>query len=361
MKGGELAVVSIKPFSVLIPTLSLGHEAFQSVISVLDSCSTRLVDVQVVVDPRCRDHSMASKLKEQRHVQLLYPDPSSPSVGALLNYGLGHCETDIILRHDADDIWIAGRDSAQVPLLVQRDGILVGRARQLVGSTVRNSPLPHIPPGNMWPGALLLGNPVIHPAVGFRRDRIVEALAGPYDEGVQAEDYMLWVRALNAGVSMEVHTDFVTLYRRHGSQASARIKSRLAADEMQPILDELALRHGLVSIPNIEVALCQGDCSHTVEDLASFSKACQRAMSQWADKSGPLWRHRKRLMTARAWLPIYRHRNVLLRNCPAHTRAILDDVPSPSLDLIAISIRAASSYLARRAYTCDPAQGRAED
>jgi hypothetical protein len=352
---GELAVVGMKPFSVLIPTLSLGYEAFQSVISVLDRGSAHLVDVQVVVDPRCCDHSMAGKLKEQRHVQLLYPDLPSPSVGALLNHGLRHCETDIILRHDADDIWIAGRDTAQVPLLVQRDGIVVGRAKQLVGSTVSHPALPRIPPGNMWAGALLLGNPVIHPAVGFSRNRLLEALPGPYDEGVQAEDYMLWVRALTAGIPMEVHTDFVTLYRRHAGQASARIESRVAADEMQPILDELALRHDLVSVPNIEVALCQGDCSHTVEDLASFIQACEEAMSQWAATSGPLWRQRRRFMTARMWLPIYRHRRVLLRNPLAQRRTPFDGVPKPSLDLVAISIHAASSCLARRAHTRDPA------
>jgi hypothetical protein len=345
----------MKPYSVLIPTLSLGHEAFQSVSSVLDRCSSHLVDVQIVVDPRCCDHSMAGKLKKQRHVQLLYPDLPSPSVGALLNHGLRRCETDIILRHDADDFWIAGRDIAQVPVLVQRDGIVVGRAKQLVGSTVRHPTLPHIPSGNMWAGALLLGNPVIHPAVGFSRNRLLEALAGPYDEGVQAEDYMLWVRGLAAGIPMEVHPDFVTLYRRHAGQASARIESRVAGDEMQPILDELALRHGLVSVPNIEVALCQGDCSHTVEDVATFIQACEEAMTQWAAESASSWAQHRTFMTARKWLPIYRHRKALLRNPLAQTRTLFGGVPKPSLDLVTISIHAASSYLARRAHTRVPA------
>lgn len=342
--------MSVKPFSVLIPTLSLGHGAFESVISVVDQCNSHLVDVQLVVDPRCQDQSMARKLKQHRQVQILYPDLPYPSVGALLNHGLRNCETNIILRHDADDIWVAGREAVQVPLLVEQNGIVVGRAKQLVGRTVSNPPLPQIPAGSMWAGVLLLGNPIIHPAVGFSRNTLLDALAGPYDEGVQAEDYMLWVRAMLAGIPMEVHNEFVTLYRRHDGQASRRIESNLAGSEMQEIINELALRHGLASVPDMEMVLCQGVCSHTVEDLATFARDCEGVFSQWAATSGLRWRQHRKFMTSRKWLPTYRHRKLLLANPLEQKFSLLGTLPRPSIDLVPIAGHAATSFLSRRPF-----------
>lgn len=314
-------------FSVLVPTAALGEVEYQSLASIAKAAPEGLRDITVVVDPRCRSWARIREAERLPFVRLHFPRPTHVSVGSLLNYGLSACETDIVLRHDADDIWLPGRERHQVPMLVQGSPIVVGRALQLIRDRIRPPLLPPLPPGNLWPAILLLGNPIVHPTVGLRRDLVLDAFGpSPYSGAATAEDYLLWLETCVSRLPISVRTEYVTIYRRHPEQTSRRLTGLAIESESAHVLKLLSEHLGLKSFPPLAMTACPGtDCGHTAGDLVDYI-ASWREPLLILQRSFPddFLRYRDLLM-ARLLLPSYRHRkgigaNALQRQAYAGSR-----------------------------------------
>ena len=124
---------------------------------------------------------------------------STPGIVPALNRGLSDSRYDIIARQDADDYWYPDKLDKQLRYLSDHPDIdILGVQIRCVDvgfkptSTHGKRPLLD----SEIKAAMLSGNNVIaHPGVVFRR-RILERLGGYDDTFPFAEDYYLWLRAM---------------------------------------------------------------------------------------------------------------------------------------------------------------------
>lgn len=115
-----------------------------------------------------------------------------------LNYGLEHCEYDLVARMDADDISHKSRFSEQVDVFVSDINIdIVGTFALEIddqGNEGRRRAMPVSHEGIM---AALWACPFIHPSVMFKRDKILQL--GGYNCNLRRrQDYELWFRCAHA-------------------------------------------------------------------------------------------------------------------------------------------------------------------
>lgn len=144
-------------------------------------------------------------------------------VAAALNAGLGLARGRYVARMDADDIAMPDRLERELELLERERSVgIVGGNLQPVD--VQGSPLgapTNVPtsPGHVrW--MLHVHNCVNHPTVVARRD-VLEGLGGYRTGAEPAEDYDLWVRAIEVTHIANV-PDVVVRYRLHeGSSSTA--------------------------------------------------------------------------------------------------------------------------------------------
>ncbi len=133
-----------------------------------------------------------------------------------LNAGLAACYGDVVARMDADDIALPYRIETQLAL-ISRGYDLVGGGIIKFGQQGLNSVC--YPTGRLGLlVAFMRSSPFAHPAVMFRRERIL-ALGG-YRDIPHAEDVDLWLRCLAAGVQMSNVALPVLMYRQHAQQVS---------------------------------------------------------------------------------------------------------------------------------------------
>ncbi|BCR05523.1 glycosyl transferase [Desulfuromonas versatilis] len=152
-----------------------------------------------------------------------------------LNAGLAACGSALVARMDGDDISHPQRLQKQVELLEERPEI------DLVACGVRHFPRPLLPPGmrayEAWQNSLreeaeirrdlFVESPFAHPAVAFRRDRVL-ALGG-YRQMGWAEDYDLWLRLAADGARFAKNPETL-LFWRDRPQRLTRISPHCSAE-----------------------------------------------------------------------------------------------------------------------------------
>lgn len=206
--------------SVVLPVHN-GHEHLRRALGTVLSDSQ--VGEVIVVDDASTDETpqLLADVDDARVVVVTLE--RNQGVAGALNAGLAKSTAEFVARFDADDEWVPGRLSAQLPLLIAEPELAVVGG-QYVGLDARGqqarrpSTLPVLPDAIRW--RLLFENPIAHPTVTFRRAAVVGA--GGYREGYAgAEDYELWLRMWPqfafANVSGVVHR-----YRRHSASESSR-------------------------------------------------------------------------------------------------------------------------------------------
>ena len=134
-------------------------------------------------------------------------------LGFALNKGLEACSFDIVIRMDTDDICYPERFKLQYEYLLSHPevDILGGWAYDIDGNDEivgeRRYPTSH---EELY--KLMWTNPLIHPTIAFRRNRIIEV--GSYDPAVvRRQDYDLWIRAAFKGLNIENLPSFLIKYR----------------------------------------------------------------------------------------------------------------------------------------------------
>jgi hypothetical protein len=120
--------------------------------------------------------------------------PGGEGVGPVLARGLRICESELVMRADADDISFPDRAREQVAVMQQRSELAVISSPIVEfvkeNHLLRQRAVPH------GVGAvsrfLAWRNPINHPAVMFRKSSVLAA--GSYMDCPGFEDYHLWLR-----------------------------------------------------------------------------------------------------------------------------------------------------------------------
>jgi glycosyltransferase involved in cell wall biosynthesis len=231
--------MKIPKVTVLMPVHNGGSylpEAVNSILAqtfsdfeflIVDDASTdqTVAFLQGIRDPRIR------LLKSEQRLQ----------IARALNLGLDHARGEWIARMDADDISLPDRLSRQLDFLEKHPdvGLCGGRITYFGFYTGRFHDLP-LSYEDVRSSALF-DNPFTHPTVMMRRD-LFERYGLRYDpDFCPADDYELWVRAMNHFPVMNM--DRVVLrYRTHkGSLTSMEWTDmdahsyRIAARELQAV------------------------------------------------------------------------------------------------------------------------------
>lgn len=111
-----------------------------------------------------------------------------------LALGLHHARAPLVARMDGDDISMPDRLARQVEFMHQHPDVAVLGSDyeriDVAGKRIDVVIVPHHDPTIRK--ALLRGNPLCHPSVVFRRDKVLAA--GGYLGGIYAQDYDLWAR-----------------------------------------------------------------------------------------------------------------------------------------------------------------------
>jgi glycosyltransferase involved in cell wall biosynthesis len=130
-----------------------------------------------------------------------------------LNEGLKHCSYDFVARMDSDDISLPQRFEKQVSKLIMKPEVsIIGSLATEINEngargTLRCMPITHEDiVANLW------ANPLIHPSVMFRTEKLLKL--GGYDISVRRrQDYELWFRCAMAGLRFENIPEPLLLYR----------------------------------------------------------------------------------------------------------------------------------------------------
>lgn len=184
--------------SIIMPVRNAESTLRRSMDSVL-SQTYRDFDLICVLNG-CTDRSEEILLEYRRSDDRVSIVQSEPGIVPALNRGLHAAATDLIARQDADDLWYPDKLEAQVEYMSRHSDVdILGvqircvdtdfkpftsqeRARPLTDADIKRSLL------SEW-------NCIAHPGVMFRR-RIMDRLGGYDDTFPFAEDYSLWLRAI---------------------------------------------------------------------------------------------------------------------------------------------------------------------
>lgn len=212
--------------SVLLPVYRVDEPVFALALrSVL--LQSRPVDQLVVVDDSGEGvhESVVRRLVActGNSCTLTYiQNSSNKGLVDSLNIGLAACYGDVVARMDADDISLSHRIESQLALISRGYDLVGGGIIKFGQQGLHPVRYPTCRLGLLV--AFMRSSPFAHPAVMFRRERIL-ALGG-YRDCPHAEDLDLWVRCLAAGVQMSNVALPVLMYRQHSQQVSVINRQR---------------------------------------------------------------------------------------------------------------------------------------
>ena len=147
--------------------------------------------------------------------------PDNVGLTAALGLGLAECTHAVVARADADDISLARRFAAQLPV-IEAGADLVGSAMEEIGDD-EDTVLAHrdvVTAPSVIASTVRARNPFNHPTVVFRR-AAVEAVGG-YQQVPGAEDWWLWARMIAAGAQVRNLAEPLVRYRVSGGAYERR-------------------------------------------------------------------------------------------------------------------------------------------
>lgn len=147
---------------------------------------------------------------------------------AALNRGFEEADGDYIAKCDADDIWREDKLERQADAIAAAPNIDIAfSATWVFGRTEGPDGLPEtacrpgVLPARELARALYRWN-YIRPSTTLMRNELYGRL-GPFVEGLPAEDYDYWLRALSAGAVFYYDPEHLVRYRRHDAQITSDV------------------------------------------------------------------------------------------------------------------------------------------
>jgi len=204
-------------FSLLIATYKLDKTSYlKEALKSIDNQTVKPSEIVIVIDGLISSENFLivkelKKIYSMRFIKL----KKSVGLGAALKIGLSVCKYSLVARFDTDDICIPNRFEIQLEymrlnpkvdvcgsyaLIIDNSGVVTGRLKM---------PLEH-----KRICQIIWSNPIIHPSVMLRKDRILEI--GGYSEDLYFnfhEDYELWIRSAHNGIIFNNIPNYLIKYR----------------------------------------------------------------------------------------------------------------------------------------------------
>lgn len=183
--------------SILLPIRKAEKTLRRSIDSVLCQTYKDFELICILNDSSLEDEEIVKSYAEKDdRVKICH---SSPGLVPALNCGLAFAKHDIIARQDADDYWYPEKLEKQLAFLSKRQDVdILGAQIRSVDESFQptnQEPLRPISDNDIKEALLSGWNCIPHPGVIFRK-RIMERLGGYDDTFLFAEDYSLWLRAI---------------------------------------------------------------------------------------------------------------------------------------------------------------------
>jgi len=223
--------------SVVVATYNMGHYLPQAVQSVLGQ-SYQNVDVQIV-DDGSTDETPTILRQWDAHPRVRVHRQMNGGQARAKNQGVVLSHGDFVAFLDADDVWLPGKLSRQMPLFSGRPeiGVVYSDYERMDDE---GRPLPKGPTRmhrGRISGALLIENFVSFPSAVVRRECLERH--GTFDEALgMGIDYDLWLR-LSAHYQFDFIAEPTVRYRIWAGQMSKNYRQRYqsAIRIMQNFLD----------------------------------------------------------------------------------------------------------------------------
>ncbi|MEI9889077.1 MAG: glycosyltransferase [Rhizomicrobium sp.] len=206
--------------SVLIPSYMPDRRYLTRCFESLDAQTYRDFEAVVVDESDEKTVEFIRSIKTSFPVQIIRPKERLGLSGSL-NLGVRSSRSEFIARLDTDDVCMPERLGAQVAFLDANPEIcLVGSWAMKIGRNDEELGLRKYPVSSdeirrqsgLW-------NPMCHPSIMLRRDFF--QTYGEYGAH-QAEDYELWLRALQRGARLANIDRVLLLYRIEAQNADSR-------------------------------------------------------------------------------------------------------------------------------------------
>jgi glycosyltransferase involved in cell wall biosynthesis len=156
----------------------------------------------LVIDDASQDASVriVEQLAARDSRIRLLRNERNEGLGAVLHRGILEARADLIARMDADDVALPERLEKQVRFLSDHPRVdVLGTCAIDIDEDGRPLRERRVPTDHDTIVKLMWTNPLIHPTVMFRRDRVLAA--GSYSATVRRrQDYELWFRCVRAGL-----------------------------------------------------------------------------------------------------------------------------------------------------------------
>jgi glycosyltransferase involved in cell wall biosynthesis len=145
-----------------------------------------------------------------------------------LNEGLQRASSPYVARMDADDVCLPGRFAAQWEHFFAHPELdVLGTAIICIDEQGRRENVVVHPAGAQLPPAMQRTCVLAHPSV-MAKTSALQGLGGYSRAFSHAEDYDLWLRALDAGLRLDNLSLPLLLYRRHAGNVSRSKAARMA-------------------------------------------------------------------------------------------------------------------------------------
>jgi len=208
--------------SVIMPVYNEEKYLQRSIESILQQ-TYKNFELLIINEADSKDRSIEiveAYMKKDKRIKLFQKRIEKKGIAVSLNIGINLAQGEYIARMDADDYAYADRLEKQVEYMEKnKEIILCGTGIKLV-----------TPNGNIdirWRSdpeeirvKLLFESQFVHPTVIFRRGFFLENDL-LYDENDRAEDYALWIKAVERGKTTNLDDILLEYYRGFGNNISS--------------------------------------------------------------------------------------------------------------------------------------------
>jgi glycosyltransferase involved in cell wall biosynthesis len=232
------------PLSVILPAYNAERYIGQAIESVLGQ-DYRNFEL-IIADDGSKDQTL-DRIRSFSDSRIkIIENETNIGLIATLNKCIAAAKGEFIARMDADDICMPGRFTKQIDYLKQHPEIgIVSSFMSVVGRESHVYAHRFTSPDLVKAG-LLFTNPLVHPAVVFRKSAI-EGKELYSTKFLHAEDYGLWI-SLIKDVSFYVIPEALLAHRTHPEQVS--VQHYLKQKESVCVAHELLFNHlGISATP----------------------------------------------------------------------------------------------------------------
>lgn len=201
--------------SVLMPVYNTNVEYLsESVNSILEQTFN---DYEVVIvdngSTNTETVEFLSKLNNEKFKVVSCPQREGDykNLSVALNFGLQHCEADLIARIDSDDRMTPDRLEKQVAFMDANPDVSVLGGQSI---HISNGLPPVVLPENIHEFSYFNDTHLVnHPSVMFKKQDVIAAGGYPEQPNHIPEDFLLWVTMLRQGRKVRNLPDVVLEYR----------------------------------------------------------------------------------------------------------------------------------------------------